>query len=93
LSVVNNETEEIIDTLSVRVVEPVMQVEYNDVITNTIDYTLPNTKDILYSLDENNIIQVNENTFPRLRLVLQDIDGENLDSPVTIQSQKGLLSP
>lgn len=93
LSVINDETEEIFDTLSIRVVEPVMQVEYNDVSTNTINYTLPSTKSVLYSLDENNIIQINEDTFPRLRLILEDIDWETLSSPVTIQSQKWLFSP
>jgi len=62
-------------------------------VNRAMGYTLPNSNSDLVQEDVNNIAQIQETALPQISLLLQDRNGNKLDSVLTISSKNNLLTP
>jgi len=87
----NNNT--LIAAKDILIKEPVAQISNNNAPVSSINYTLPTVINGIKYTDTNGVEQINLNNMPKLIVALKDVDGNNLNTYIRIQSSNNLIQP
>lgn len=83
----------IIAAKDILIKEPVVQISNNSIPVTSITYTLPTAINGIKYIDASGVEQINIDAMPKLTIALKDIDGNNLNTYIRVQSSNNLLQP